>query len=649
MRMRGYISTPKAITPALGVPVLFRILDCVAASGEAVCIACSREYAPHRLEERIQKRYPELRLHFYELSHPSSGAAETVARALTDIAQRSVPDEPIMCLDCDTLYEGCDVVSVWGRRNRLMVFTEPPSVPVAPALYSYVRAGDACEVMDIAEKRRWPDGTALACTGAYGFESWKGLLEACLKVTSDAAAKDTASEPYLSHAISCMLAKGVRFDFVELPTDAFQCLGTPRQLMAYCSAVERPGGRPLRFCFDLDGTLVSVPKVHGDYSTVSPIQENVDMVRELARRGHTIIIQTARRMRTHSGCVGRVVADIGAVTMSTLERLDIPYHELHFGKPEADHYVDDRAVNSTTDLEVELGYFGVARLRTRGFHSLTERDGNILRKESSRQNGLMGEILFYDRVPGGLRHLFPAMHSHDAREYRWLEMERISGPTAGELFLKKTLAETDLVSILGALGLLHCEEPSAEERASLSLEVHANYASKLRRRYSELDYAAFPGSASLYQELHDGLSEYERECPEPRACVIHGDPVFSNIIFQVGGGVRFVDTRGMLGDRATPYGDPLYDWSKLYQSLNGYDEIGAGKAVDQAYRAGMLACFRRLFDEAARGWGGASQDEWFQRMRLVTRSLLFSLIPLHINEAGGNEKCVHYYRLAAGL
>lgn len=82
-----------------------------------------------------------------------------------------------------------------------------------------------------------------------------------------------------------------------------------------------------RFCWDLDSTLVTPPQVSGDYSTVKPIKRNIELVRQLHAAGHYIIISTARRMRTHNGNVNAVIADIGAVTLETLSKFEIPYHE----------------------------------------------------------------------------------------------------------------------------------------------------------------------------------------------------------------------------------------------------------------------------------------------------------------------------------
>ena len=48
----------------------------------------------------------------------------------------------------------------------------------------------------------------------------------------------------------------------------------------------------LRFCFDLDNTLVTYPKIANDYSSVEPIKKTIDFVRYLKKLGHTIIIHT---------------------------------------------------------------------------------------------------------------------------------------------------------------------------------------------------------------------------------------------------------------------------------------------------------------------------------------------------------------------
>jgi len=55
--------------------------------------------------------------------------------------------------------------------------------------------------------------------------------------------------------------------------------------------------------------------------------------------------------------------------------------------------------------------------------------------------------------------------------------------------------------------------------------------------------------------------------------VIHGDPTFSNTLITAESDVRFIDPRGRFG-RSQIFGDPMYDWAKLYYSVvGGYDQF----------------------------------------------------------------------------
>ena len=55
----------------------------------------------------------------------------------------------------------------------------------------------------------------------------------------------------------------------------------------------------LRVCFDLDNTLVTFPKIKNDYTSVEePILKNIEFLKYLKSFGTTIIIYTARRMKT---------------------------------------------------------------------------------------------------------------------------------------------------------------------------------------------------------------------------------------------------------------------------------------------------------------------------------------------------------------
>ena len=66
-------------------------------------------------------------------------------------------------------------------------------------------------------------------------------------------------------------------------------------------------------------------------------------------------------MAAYSGNVGAATADCAAVTLDSLDRLSIPYHEIAFGKPHADFYIDDKSISAFDDLHKEVGFYPTMR------------------------------------------------------------------------------------------------------------------------------------------------------------------------------------------------------------------------------------------------------------------------------------------------
>lgn len=91
------------------------------------------------------------------------------------------------------------------------------------------------------------------------------------------------------------------------------------------------------YCFDLDGTLCT--NTFGDYQNAKPILDAINVVNSLFELGHQIKIYTARG--TGSGF------DWFDKTVSQLNSWNLNYHELVFGKPEADVYIDDRGISAS--------------------------------------------------------------------------------------------------------------------------------------------------------------------------------------------------------------------------------------------------------------------------------------------------------------
>ena len=91
------------------------------------------------------------------------------------------------------------------------------------------------------------------------------------------------------------------------------------------------------YYIDIDETICRTPNTL-DYSKARPIKKAIDKVNSLYEKGHTIVFWTARG--TGSGI------DWRDVTESQLKIWGIKYHDLKFGKPIYDVFIDDKNLNS---------------------------------------------------------------------------------------------------------------------------------------------------------------------------------------------------------------------------------------------------------------------------------------------------------------
>jgi capsule biosynthesis phosphatase len=111
-----------------------------------------------------------------------------------------------------------------------------------------------------------------------------------------------------------------------------------------------------RLVVDLDGTITDEdPGV--PYPEKRPNQELVQKLRHYKSLGFEIIIHTARNMRTFAGSVGKINAVTLPIIIDWLRAHDVPYDEIHVGKPwcgTEGFYVDDRAIRPDEFLRLTL-------------------------------------------------------------------------------------------------------------------------------------------------------------------------------------------------------------------------------------------------------------------------------------------------------
>lgn len=109
---------------------------------------------------------------------------------------------------------------------------------------------------------------------------------------------------------------------------------------------------------DIDGTICAHrTDANERYEDLLPNPDVVDVLRRYKGEGFYIILSTSRNMKTHNGNVGLITARTAKSLMQWLDKHEIPYDELHVGKPwpgQGGFYVDDKAIRP--DEFVTLSY-----------------------------------------------------------------------------------------------------------------------------------------------------------------------------------------------------------------------------------------------------------------------------------------------------
>lgn len=96
---------------------------------------------------------------------------------------------------------------------------------------------------------------------------------------------------------------------------------------------------------DLDNTLT----INDDspYPDKPPNTAVINMLRKYHDDGFSIVISTARNMRTYAGNEGKIIANTVPVIIDWLAKHNVPYDEIRVGKPwcgTEGFYVDDKSI-----------------------------------------------------------------------------------------------------------------------------------------------------------------------------------------------------------------------------------------------------------------------------------------------------------------
>jgi capsule biosynthesis phosphatase len=563
-RRNNQYSLPKPLNYINGRHMIEYIIDNI--PSQDIYIIYNIALAQYNFEEIIVNRCKSKHFYFAQVEYLTRGAVETARIGITKFLENpnfkindNLNNESLVFLDNDNIHtipdsapfdsENCIGYSKNYDKNRTN--------------YSFITILDG-RVQSIEEKIKISDDY---CCGIYGFQDVQTFLDysSRLILTNN----KTKNEFYFSQMYKMMLLDKLQITPVHIQETRH--VGTLQEIKQSLPYLDLSHTKRLRICFDLDNTLVSYPSIPGDYTTVRPITANIQLLNSLKKAGHEIIIYTARRMATHKHNIGRVMKDIALITLESLEMLGIEYDEIIFGKPIADIYIDDRAINPYL---TDISYFGLMfdksdyipnKLENNKYNSITRHDNKIIK--TGPYSFMRGELHFYQMIPNSLKSLFPGIIDFNKIDDKLeLTLEYINGIPLYYLYKNQLLTEAHIDKLFNILDALHGEEYTI----SISpVAIHNNYFKKLETRFNPHDYF-FNDARTVFEKIKAKL---EITYNPNIVGIIHGDFWFSNILLDYDDNLYCLDMKGQVDDQLTLNGDMYYDYGKLYQSILGYDLI----------------------------------------------------------------------------
>ena len=208
---------PKALIDVLGKPILYYLIENLNKDIELLYIPYNKEYEKYDFENLLSHDFPHIRFKFLKLEKNTLGAAHTINIALNNL---DIQDMPILCLDSDAFYT-IDIVKLWNGENKIFNFIDTQENPI----FSYIKLDKQNYIVDIKEKEKISD---LACSGGYGFRSYKELLKYTQKILdNNIRQKD---EFYTSGVIYQMIQDNIQFKNHSIDLNNFFSIGTPIQV-----------------------------------------------------------------------------------------------------------------------------------------------------------------------------------------------------------------------------------------------------------------------------------------------------------------------------------------------------------------------------------------------------------------------------------
>ena len=214
--------------------------------------------------------------------------------------------------------------------------------------------------------------------------------------------------------------------------------------------------------------------------------------------------------------------------------------------------------------------------KCRPFNKITFTDDYVIKEPIDEQGKELAvrEIAWYEKTKSEHFKNIPIIYSTSP-----LKLERIKGKNIYEISPSFEEKKKMLSQLVGCLKDIHSLDGCKADEES----YYDAYIGKTFKRLEKV-YELVPFAKDEYIKINDKLCKNVFFCREEleksvmkympdEFRLIHGDCTFSNMMIREDNSPVMIDPRGYFG-KTELYGDPAYDWVKLYYSLVGnYDQF----------------------------------------------------------------------------
>lgn len=230
----------------------------------------------------------------------------------------------------------------------------------------------------------------------------------------------------------------------------------------------------------------------------------------------------------------------------------------------------------TKEYGVLSEYDSLEKPKCRPFNRIVVNENRIIKEGIDEQGRKLGvrEIAWYLKIQKMNFQNIPKIYSTNP-----LTMEKVDGKNIYEYNLTKDEKKNILEQLIACIEEIHKLEGCQADSESYYEAYIGKTFDRLQKVYDLVPFAKksviringkdCPNIFYHRADIETLVKKYEPK----KFCLLHGDCTFSNMLLKDGNIPVMIDPRGYFGFTEL-YGDPAYDWVKLYYSIVGnYDQF----------------------------------------------------------------------------